>query len=188
MRAISDPKFIFRAVLLGLFSFFCSTLLHYLVPSQFLDKIPRYLIPLVQAFLLTALIEEGVRFVCLHFLKQHEPLKSVWLLMIVALIFSILETSYYLYGQGSLTQIILRLLGALPLHLSLGFLMASIPYIGLISVILIHGFYNYMLLIATPVYMPSLFLLFIVISVILRYKQMKNNLKKSQKEQQISYF
>ncbi len=183
-RSLNNIELFSKSIILGLAAFFFSSLLHYLLPPLLFKAFPWLAIPLTQAFLLTACIEDGIRYQCLRFLRQENILKTAWALMVVALVFATLESHYYWNVQSGFIFVFVRLLGALPLHLGCAFIMASIPRGGLWVSITFHGLYNYFLAISAPFIMSAATLILMLFIAIIRYKQLKTE----ETPPQIKYF
>ena len=130
-----------------------------------------------------ALIEEGIKF---FFLKKYlfnhkefnEPLDGIVYAVMISLGFATVENLLYVfvYAPGQETYVaVLRMFSAIPLHASCGVVMGyfvgkakfnenSTYYliIGLLSAIIIHGFYNYFVSINQGMYF-AFFTLFVAI-------------------------
>ena len=130
-----------------------------------------------------ALIEEGMKFFFLKkYLYNHkefnEPLDGIVYAVMISLGFATVENLLYVfvYAPGQETYVaVLRMFSAIPLHASCGVVMGyfvgkakfnknSTNYliIGLLSAIIIHGFYNYFVSINQGLYF-AFFTLFIAI-------------------------
>tara|TARA_B100001250_G_scaffold280108_1_gene242450 strand:- start:120 stop:776 length:657 start_codon:yes stop_codon:yes gene_type:complete len=124
-----------------------------------------------------ALIEEGMKFFFLKkYLYDHkefnEPLDGIVYAVMISLGFATVENLLYVfvYAPGKETYVaVLRMFSAIPLHASCGVVMGyfvgkakfnknSTNYliIGLLSAIIIHGFYNYFVSINQGVYFAFL--------------------------------
>lgn len=183
-RALKNTELFFKSIILGLISFFLSTLLHYFLPGLLFNIFPGLAIPLTQAFLLTACIEDGIRYQCLRFLRQNNTLQTAFSLMTVALVFATLESYYYWNIESSFIFLFVRLLGALPLHLGCAFILASIPRAGLWISITFHGLYNYFLTISASFFMSAAVLALMLMVAAIRYKQLKSD----ENPPQVKYF
>ncbi len=182
--SLKNTELFSKAIILGLAAFFLSSLLHYILPSLLFQIFPWMAMPLTQAFLLTACIEDGIRYQCLRFIRQENTLKTASALMVVALVFATLESHYYWNVQSGFIFVFVRLLGALPLHLGCAFIMASIPRAGLWMSITFHGLYNYFLAISAPLIMSAATLVLMLLIAVIRFKQLKTE----ETPPQIKYF
>ncbi len=157
------PVLILKTFILGFAAVLPAVLLEIYL-SPFLEGDTRLTSALYKAFLIAAVVEEGIKFIAVRFFifnraEFDEVTDGIVYTITVSLGFAFFENLFYSFG--SITVLIIRGLSAVPLHAVasgiMGYFIGKSKFegkgnaqVGFLSAVVIHGLYDFFLFYGGP--------------------------------------